>query len=138
MEIEDRIVSSLLIIGSSLVKSGDQLVAQFGLNQQQFVTLRAISNQGPISQKQICSKLLFEKSHVSKVSRKLESLELIKIQQDPSDSRVTLLEVTEKGSQVIQKAMEIFNKENRNWLSSLSETEKLHAELVLDRLRSLT
>ncbi len=138
METEDKIVSKLLMIGAYLAREGNRIVADFGLNQQQFVVLRHIQNNQPLMQKEICSRLMFEKSHVSKVIKKLKKLNLVNVSDSNEDSRITILSVSKKGQDVISEGMQSFKQWNRQWLESLSEAEQLHAELALDKLAQIS
>ena len=89
-----RIVFNFLRIGAFLYREGNRIVSEYGLNQQQFVVLKYISRHQPINQKEIYSHLLFEKSNLSKIIKKLKNLDLIKKETDLNDSRYSLL--TEK------------------------------------------
>ncbi len=137
MDREDKIVASLVSIGAYLQREGNRLVAELGINQQQFVVLRTIAKNEPIKQKDICSRLLLEKSNLSKIVKKLVHLDLISISESGEDSRVTLLLVTDAGKTIIDQGMERFHQWNLNWLKLLSETELLHSELALDKLERL-
>lgn len=134
MEREDKIVANLLTIGTYLINGGNKILAEYGLNQQQFVVLRVICRTASVNQREVCSSLLFEKSHVSKIVKKLQSLDYISISRSATDNRVTMLTATQKGKEIVLKGMETFKAGNKNWLSGLSETESLHTELVLDKL----
>lgn len=134
---EDIIVASLLKLGTFLTREGNRLLGSLGINQQQFVVLRHIQNREPVNQKEICSQLVFEKSNVSKIIKKLILLQLVEMETSPLDSRVRVIYTTPKGKQLVKEGMTIFQAWNHHWLSSLSDTEQMHAELVLDKLSRL-
>jgi len=134
---EVTIVKKLLLLGVFLQREGNRILQNFGLNQQQFVVLKEIQERGPISQKDICSRLLFEKSNVSKIVKKLAATGLIKISSSSEDNRVSSLTVNKKGHMLIEKCMTRLNNWNVEWLNSLSENELKQAATVLDKLNNL-
>ncbi len=129
-----QIVKQLLLLGAFLQREAGRLLADFGLNQQQFVVLKEIDELGPISQRDICSALLFEKSNVSKIVRKLEKAGLIGVTGSPDDSRVTLLGLTAKGAKVVRLCMARLDQWNQDWLKSLSDNDVRQAASTLEKL----
>lgn len=127
-----KIVFNLLRIGAFLFREGNRIVSEYGLNQQQFVVLKYISSHQPINQKEIYSHLLFEKSNLSKIIKKLEKLELIKKETDSNDSRYSLLTIKSKGGIIIEKAMNKFETYNSELLENYSEEEIIILDNVLE------
>ena len=82
-----QIVKSLLRLGVFLQREGNRIVSDFGLNQQQLVVLKEIQEKGPVSQREICSELLLEKSNVSKIVGKLYSQGYITVSHSERDNR---------------------------------------------------
>jgi len=132
---KNRIVVSLLRLGSFLVRTGNRLVVEHGLNQQQFVVLKEIQASEPVSAQEICSKLLHEKSNLSKIVNKLVDTGLVEKSDDPLDGRSTLLHVSEKGSEVVKTCMGIFDSWNQEWLAKLTDQELEQAVNLLDKLK---
>jgi len=93
------IVKGLLKIGSDLHRLGNSITGKYGLNQQQFVVLSEIVDRGPINQKQLVGGLVIEKSNLSKIVKKLKTVDLINITSSPEDGRTTLLSATKKVKQ---------------------------------------
>ncbi len=134
----NRIVKHLLLLGAFLQREANRLLGDYGLNQQQFIVLKTIEEKGPLNQKNICSALLFEKSNVSKIIRKLEQDRLISITYPDNDARVSLLETTKKGNDVIERCMERLNEWNSTWVTALSDKEARQAVKILDKLTEKT
>ncbi len=133
----DSIVSSLLRIGVFLQREGGRIVGEYGLKQQQFVVLNEIVRKKEIIQKELVGELLFEKSNVSKIVKKLRNSALIEVFPSPEDGRMTVLRATENGNEVWSKGMKSFSKWNKEWLRSLSKRELGTAVNVLEQLNSL-
>ncbi|VAX25823.1 hypothetical protein MNBD_NITROSPINAE02-1836 [hydrothermal vent metagenome] len=77
----------------------------FGLNQQQFIVLNTINHREPVSRKDICSNLLFEKSNVSKIVKKFKSPGYVQVSRFPDDKRVDMLQVTRSGRLTVWTSM---------------------------------
>lgn len=132
-----EIVKQLLRLGAFLQREGGRLLSKLGLNQQQFVVLKEIQEKGPVSQKEICSDLLLEKSNVSKIIKKLESEGLIEMVFSHEDNRISLLTTTKKGKKIINQGMQLLNEWNKKWLESLSEKDIKHAIDALAKLETI-
>jgi DNA-binding MarR family transcriptional regulator len=132
-----QIVKHLLVLGAFLQREATRITSEFGLTQQQFVVLKTVEEMGPLCQKNICCSLLFEKSNVSKIIKKLETDKLIVIDHDTHDNRVSSPKVTVKGRKILKKGMERFNEWNSAWLEVLSEGEISSSLDVLERLTNI-
>ena len=132
-----EIVKQLLRLGAFLQREGGRLLSKLGLNQQQFVVLKEIQEKGPVSQKEICSDLLLEKSNVSKIIKKLESEGLIEMVFSHEDNRISLLTTTKKGKKIINQGMQLLNEWNKKWLESLTNRELNRAVSVLNKLNRI-
>lgn len=132
-----HIARQLLLLGAFLQREANRLLAASGLNQQQFVVLKEIEERGPVSQKDVCSALIFEKSNVSKIVKKLETAGLVRSAQDRDDSRITRLSVTAKGRSVIGHCMDGLNRWNADWLKSVPDDELRSIAAALRKLIEL-
>ncbi len=132
--IEAEIVQLLLKCGHFLQRRTNTVCQQFGLKQQQFSVLNEIIWQGPISQKELCARLLFEKSNVSKIVRILLEKELIHIEVAPGDRRLTLLTETKEGAALWKECMQSFNRLSAELVSLLSEAEVVKGARLLKKL----
>ena len=131
MENSQHIIKSLLQLGGYLHKTGNRITEEFGITQQQFVLLTEVVEKKELTQKQIVSELLLEKSNVSKMVKKLSREELISVSKSPYDMRTTLLKPTPRGRQVWQACTEKLNTWNSACLQNLDrdEANEIHAAL---------
>ncbi len=109
-----------------------------GLNQQQFVVLKEIQEKEPVSQKQICGDLLFEKSNVSKIVKKLITDNLVQVVRCAKDGRVGLLTTTKKGTEIINYCMAELSQWNSDWLDPLPDEDIISAVKALEKISNLT
>ena len=132
--IEAEIVQLLLKCGHFLQRRTNTVCQQFGLKQQQFSVLNEVIWQGPISQKELCARLLFEKSNVSKIVKVLLEKELIHLEVAPGDRRLTLLTETKEGSILWKDCMQSFNSLSFELVSLMSEAEVVKGARLLKKL----
>ena len=122
-ETEIQVIQLLIKSGLFLQRELNQMGQQHGLNTNQFSALNEIIMQGPMSQKELCERLLFEKSNVSKIVKNLQDKGLISVTVAPNDRRSTLLIETKQGSEIWQECLNKFYDSSTELMSSLSEEE---------------
>ena len=91
------IVRHLMRLGAFMEREGSRALIPTNLTHQQFLVLSRISEQGSLSQKDLCDKMLYEKSNVSRIIKRLHSLGLILIVPDIEDARRQVINPTDKG-----------------------------------------
>jgi len=122
-EIEAHVVQLLIKSGLFLQRQLNQVCQQHGLNTNQFSAINEIIMQGPISQKELCERLLFEKSNVSKIVKNLQDKGLISITVAANDRRSTLIIETWQGSEIWKKCLHNFYDSSTELMSTLSVEE---------------
>jgi DNA-binding MarR family transcriptional regulator len=133
----NKIVILLLRISAHLNRNGNRITGQFGLNQQQFVVLNEIVRHEPIMQKHLVSELIYEKSNISKIVKKLIKLDFIITEPWPGDGRALGLKATPKGKRVWINCMRIMDKLHKEWLKPLSKKDKEATASVLNNIYQL-
>ncbi|GEM_PF-444831 len=131
---EAQIVQRLLKCGQFLQRETNTVCRQFGLKQQQFSVLNEIVWQGPISQKALCERLLFEKSNLSKIVKILLEKKLIRVAVAPGDRRMTLLSETPKGVALWEDCLQAFNQVSNRLMSLLADDEVAGVTRLLKKL----
>ena len=128
-------------INQALIKSGlyvqrelNQVCQQFGLNTNQFSALNEIVTKGPLSQKKLCEKLLFEKSNISKIIKTLLHKGLVNVIHPPEDRRLTLLVETHKGLELWKCCMQDFSQSSIGLISALTDKEARTLLIMLKKL----
>ncbi len=134
---EDAIVKNILQLGAFMYREGNRMIENYSLNQQQFIILKEIVTRQKVSQKQLVTELLLEKSNVSKIVKKLKSAKLINIKISQEDKRTTFLSPSKKGREVSNGCMGILHDWNMKWLASYPERKKIEVLSVLQSLNSL-
>lgn len=122
-EKEAQVVQLLIKSGLFLQRELNQVCQRHGLNTNQFSAINEIIMHGPISQKELCERLLFEKSNVSKIIKNLQDKGLIKITVATNDRRSTLIIETWQGSEIWEKCLHSFYDSSTRLISVLSAEE---------------
>jgi len=135
-EKETLIVQLLLRCGMFLQREMNQVCQRFGLKQQQFSVLNEIIWHGPLTQKELGERLLFEKSNVSKIVKILFERKWIGVAVATHDRRLTLLSETPEGFVTWEKSMQAFRESSSELISILSENEQLNAIRFLNTLQN--
>jgi DNA-binding MarR family transcriptional regulator len=130
-----QIVQGLLKCGHFLQREMNQVCQIFGLKQQQFSVLNEIIWHGPLTQKELGERLLFEKSNVSKIVKILFERKWIGVAIATHDRRLTLLSETPEGFAAWEKSMQAFKESSSELISVLSENEQLNAIRFLNTLQ---
>jgi DNA-binding MarR family transcriptional regulator len=113
----------LMRLGAYMEREGSRALAPLDLTHQQFLVLSRISEQGSVSQKDLCDKMLYEKSNASRIIKKLLSLGLIQIEADTADARKQVISPTDQGRLSVIKGKRIISDCVEKWFKRLSDNE---------------
>lgn len=80
------------------------MLRDFGLTESQFGVLEALHHLGPLAQGQLCQKILKSGSNVTTVVDNLERDGLVRRVRDEDDRRVQVVNLTERGRELIARA----------------------------------
>lgn len=121
-------------IGGMLERKANRLMLPFGLNHQQFSIFFEIGKAGKVKQKDMVNRLALERAHVSKVIKKLQSMELLNISASDKDKRSGIISLTPKGENVLLECRSIFKQWNKEWIGEIEETSLIS---ILENLSTL-
>jgi len=133
-QISGIIIGKLMNIGGMLERQGNKMLLPYNLNQQQFSIFFEIAKIGKVKQKEMVTRLLLEKAHVSKVVKKLQQMELINITVNDEDKRSYWLSLTKKGEEILKQCTAMFSEWHKKWICEIDKTELLS---ILDNLTTL-
>jgi DNA-binding MarR family transcriptional regulator len=133
--VEDRFTASLLALGSWLSRVGGRLMAPLGLSQHESVILLGAVERGPLSQKELRTDLLLERSNVSKAVLHLESMGLLATAPSPADARAVLVRATPAGEELARRCSQVYQDWNRRWLGGIEGPRLAEVERFLQELR---
>ena len=124
MKVEKVMIARhLMRLGAFMEREGSRALTALNLTHQQLLVLSRISEQGSLSQKDLCDKMLYEKSNVSRIVKRLHSLGLIQIETDKEDARKQVISTTGQGSIAVVKGKRIISDSVERWFSRLTDYE---------------
>lgn len=100
------------------------LQKDFGLTESQFAVLEAIHHLGPLSQGQLCQKILRSGSNVTTVVDNLERDKLVRRERDEADRRVQIVQLTERGRALVTTALPPHVSRITSLMSTLTKDEQ--------------
>ena len=83
------------------------LQREFGLTDSQIAVLEALKHLGPLQQGELCQKILRSGSNVTTVVDNLERDGLVQRSRDESDRRIQVVNLTEKGRELVDRALPV-------------------------------
>ena len=83
------------------------LQKDYGLTESQFAVLEALYHLGPLSQGQLCGKILRSGSNVTTVVDNLERDKLVRRVRDDDDRRVQIVSLTERGRSLVTSVLPV-------------------------------
>ncbi len=81
------------------------LQRDFGLTESQFAVLEAVHHLGPLSPGQLCQKILRSGSNITTVVDNLERDGMVTRERHGSDRRIQMIQLTERGREIIAAAL---------------------------------
>ncbi len=120
---ETGLLLQLLKCSHFIERETNNILNHCGLKQQQFAVLNEVIWNGPISQKELCDNLLFEKSNISKIIKLLTDKKLVQITTLPIDRRLTLLAETPEGFNKWNECLSAINGASGDYFTTLAGEE---------------
>ena len=100
------------------------LQREFGLTESQVGVLEAIFHLGPLHQGELCRKILRSGSNVTTVVDNLERDGLVRRARDASDRRIQIVHLTEKGRELVGRALPVHVGRIARTMSALDPDEQ--------------
>jgi DNA-binding MarR family transcriptional regulator len=112
----------------SLARRFDEVLRPFGLTNGQFSLLMSLNRPEPPPMGPVASLLAMDRTTLTAALKPLERRGLVEVSQDPADRRSRVLILTEKGHDLLIRAVPV-------WESTHREIEQLMPDSELDKLR---
>jgi MarR family transcriptional regulator, 2-MHQ and catechol-resistance regulon repressor len=126
MEFGEKVIAVLVRASETIKKDLDMTYKNYGLTFSQYNVLRILNNSKNGQNKvNIVSKImLVSSSNITGVTQRLEKSGLLLRKQDPSDERITVLEITPKGSRILNNIQKSHLSKINNYLKDLSSQKQ--------------
>ncbi len=91
---------------------------------------------GPLAPNQIAERLIVSRATVTGLVDSLERRKLVKRRAHPTDRRMVLVEITERGREVTDIFRPLVHRHERDWLAGLTASEKTTLLALLARVQA--
>ena len=135
-----QITGRLSRLGQHLANREEAVFAEFGLNRGEVGVLAALRSAGPphrLSPGRIGRGLMLSSAGVTSRVDRLERRGLVARQADPDDRRGVIVELTDRGLDLVDDAVAATASRDRELLAGLSATERRQLEATLRRMLRL-
>ncbi len=105
MNPDEKLIAGIVRISESYQKDCSALFRQYGLTFAQYGVLRALdgSERGQNSITNVSKIMLVSGANMTGISRRLEQSGFLSRNKSPDDDRMTILEITQKGRQILRE-----------------------------------
>ena len=100
------------------------LQKDYGITESQFAVLEALHHLGPLSQGQLCQKILRSGSNVTTVVDNLERDRLVTRARDEADRRVQIVQLTGRGRALVTTVLPVHVSRITELMSTLTKDEQ--------------
>ena len=126
MDFGEKVIAVLFRASETIKKDLDIIYKNYGLTFSQYNVLRILNNSknGQNTVSNTSQIMLVSSSNITGVTQLLEKSGLILRKQDPSDERITVLEITPKGSRVLKNIQDAHLSKINSYLKDLSSQKQ--------------
>ena len=110
------------------------LQKDYGITESQFAVLEALHHLGPLSQGQICQKILRSGSNVTTVVDNLERDMLVTRTRDVTDRRVQIVQLTSRGRELVTAVLPVHVSRITELMSTLTRDEQCELGRICRKL----
>jgi MarR family transcriptional regulator, 2-MHQ and catechol-resistance regulon repressor len=127
---------NLVATGDLLEKCIASLIAPFDLSPASGLALSILADAGtPLSPNEIAERLIISRASVTSLLDSLEKRGYVNRRPHPTDRRMIWVEPTELGRQIAGEFRPIVHRQQKAWLSVLSEEEQAQLVEMLQRIQ---
>ncbi len=125
---DERVMMGIVRAAEVFKKDSDTIFRNYGLTFSQYNALRVLdaSENGTSTISNVSRIMLVSGANMTGVAKRLEKNGFLIRRRDPHDERVTLLEITPKGSQTLKNIAEEKETNLKRYLEDYSEDQKIH------------
>lgn len=107
LKLDNQLCFAVYACAREMTKLYHPLLKEIGLTYTQYVTMLALWEQDEVSVKQLGQKLYLDSGTLTPLLKKLEGMGLLTRKRDKTDERSVIIALTEQGTMLRSKAMDI-------------------------------
>lgn len=136
LELDEKVMVALVKASELFKKESDAIFKNYGLTFSQYNVLRVVNNSadGQNSVTNASKIMLVSSPNLTGIAKRLEKNGFIIRKSDVKDERITLLEITPKGKQVLKNIRQAHDDNINSYLQSFSQEGKTRLLEALKRV----
>lgn len=107
LKLEHQVCFAVAVASRSVISSYRPVLEPLGLTHPQYLVMLALWEQGPIGARELSAQLHLDPGTLSPLIKRMEAHGLVTRRRNPEDERAILIEVTEKGAQLREQALQV-------------------------------
>jgi DNA-binding MarR family transcriptional regulator len=135
-----KALMSIYYTATRLRKRAGEFLRPFGLTDVQFNLLMLLQHQsmsnGGLSQAQLSGMMLVNRADITSLIDRMEKANLVVRTAAPFDRRCNIIQLTDRGRQVLTKIEPLYAKEVRRIMAGLSDKEQTKMMQALEKVRA--
>jgi len=128
-------VMNLVRTGDLLLDRIGQLLRPLGVSSAGGLVLGLLRDHGPMAPSAIGERLIVTRATVTGLVDSLERRGFVRRTANPNDRRSVIVEITPEGLQVLAKVRATVHRQERDWVSALSDAELRRLIALLHRIQ---
>ncbi|HUL26911.1 MAG TPA: MarR family transcriptional regulator [Streptosporangiaceae bacterium] len=132
---EEALAEAFWAVARQLRETSQETLAPWDITPSHFRALRVLKRRGVMRLSELSDLLRIAPRSATEVVDGLESRGLVQRRPDPGDRRATLVEVTERGAEVLDTIRAARGTETERAFGQLSPTDRAHLARILRKLR---
>lgn len=136
MKPTDCICFKLAKASQAAIRFLNRKVADLNITVVQAMVMRFLYEEDAVTSRDLGERTMLDSATLTGVIDRLESVELVKREQNPKDRRAILIRLTDKGRDIGKSLDGLIEEANREFLSDFTEEEAAVLKGYLDKIRT--
>jgi DNA-binding MarR family transcriptional regulator len=133
---DETLQEAFWAVARQLRETSQEILAPWGITPSHYRALRVLKRHGVMRLSELSDHLRIAPRSATEVVDALESPGLVRRRPDPGDRRATLVEVTGRGTEVLDAIRAARGTEAERVFGRLSQTDRAHLARILRKLRN--
>ena len=137
LRLENQLCFPLYVASKEVIRKYKPILDELDLTYTQYIAMMVIWESKKIKVTELAKKLYLDTGTISPLIRKLNGKNYIKIHRDVEDERVQIIEITESGMDLREKAVSVPMKMMESKCINLNKEEAIELKRLLDKMNGV-
>ena len=134
LKLDNQLCFPLYVASKEVIRKYKAILDELDLTYTQYIAMMVIWEENKIKVTELAKKLYLDTGTISPLIRKLKSKGYIKIHRDEEDERVQIIEITNSGLELREKAISVPKAMMDNKCINLNIEEAMELKRLLDKM----